>query len=221
MYRPLTGQDSREVSSAGHSGRHAKPSPGGLALAPPVDIFEDENGFTLIADIFGDVKEELVVRVTGDNLLIESATTIPATGSMELACGEIQSPQYRRGFTLSRELHPGRIETKLAGGMLNLLIPKSEEARPRRAASMSASADACPAHQSGMHPHAAIVLQQPGLACRLTGSFCRLVNFRAPPDKPMNARHSGLVNIVIHSLAHRKRGQARAGWWLPVDSSTA
>ena len=143
MYKPLKGQDSQEVSSAGHSGRHAKPSPGGLALAPPVDIFEDENGFTLIADIFGDAKEELVVRVTGDNLLIESATTIPATGSMELACGEIQSPQYRRGFTLSRELHSGRIETKLAGGMLNLRIPKSEEARPRRAASMSASADAC------------------------------------------------------------------------------
>ena len=51
---------------------------------------------------------------------------------MELVYGEIQSPQYRRSFTLSRELDPGKIEAKLANGVLNLRIPKAEEARPRR-----------------------------------------------------------------------------------------
>jgi HSP20 family molecular chaperone IbpA len=126
------GQGSREVSSADPSSRQAKPSQGGSVLLPPVDIFEDESGFTLIADMPGVAKEQLVVRVTGDNLLIEGAATVPVTGNMELVYGEIQSPQYRRSFTLSRELDPGKIEAKLANGVLNLRIPKAEEARPRR-----------------------------------------------------------------------------------------
>ena len=112
--------------------RQAKPSQRASVLLPPVDIFEDESGFTLIADMPGVAKEQLVVRVTGDNLLIEGAATVPATGNMELVYGEIQSPQYRRSFTLSRELDPGKIEAKLANGVLNLRIPKAEEARPRR-----------------------------------------------------------------------------------------
>ncbi|WP_426165985.1 hypothetical protein [Polaromonas sp. DSP2-3-2b2] len=41
-------------------------------------------------------------------------------------------------------------------------------------------------------------------------SAARLVNFQALPGRPMAARLSGLVNIVIHSFAHRKGGQACA-----------
>lgn len=126
------GQGSREVLSAGQSGRQAKPLQTGNVLLPPVDIFEDESGFTLIADMPGVAKEQLVVRVTGDNMLIEGVATLPVTGTMELVYGEIQSPQYRRSFTLSRELDPGKIDAKLANGVLNLRIPKAEEARPRR-----------------------------------------------------------------------------------------
>ncbi|WP_432280027.1 Hsp20/alpha crystallin family protein [Polaromonas hydrogenivorans] len=33
---------------------------------------------------------------------------------------------------MSRELDPGKIEAKLANGVLTLRIPKAEQARPRR-----------------------------------------------------------------------------------------
>jgi HSP20 family protein len=126
------GQGGREVSSSAPLGRPARSSRRAGVLLPPVDIFEDESGFTLIADMPGVAKEQLVVRVTGDNLLIEGAASAAATGDMELVYGEIQSPQYRRSFTLSRELDPGKIEARLANGVLNLRIPKAEQARPRR-----------------------------------------------------------------------------------------
>lgn len=127
------GQGGREVSPAAQQqpGRPAR-SRQGSVLLPPVDIFEDETGFTLIADMPGVAKEQLVVRVTGDNLLVEGTASVPVTGNMELVYGEIESPQYRRSFTLSRELDPGKIEAKLTNGVLNLRIPKAEEARPRR-----------------------------------------------------------------------------------------
>jgi HSP20 family protein len=77
-------------------------------------------------------KDQLVVRVTGDSLVIEGTATAPVTANMELLYGEVQNPQYRRSFTLSRELEPGKIEAKLSNGVLRLRIPKAEEAKPRR-----------------------------------------------------------------------------------------
>jgi HSP20 family protein len=106
----------------------AQPEP----LIPPVDIFEDEAGITLIADLPGVPRDRLEIKVTGDNLLIEATAAVPQTGEVELLYGEVSSPKYRRSFTLSHELDPGRIEAKLKSGVLKLHIPKAEEAKPRR-----------------------------------------------------------------------------------------
>ncbi|CAN5170149.1 hypothetical protein BH10PSE16_BH10PSE16_29800 [soil metagenome] len=122
-------QLAREVSPVGQGSPSQSVGP---TLLPPVDIYEDESGFTLMADMPGVAKEQLVVRVTGDNLLIEGAATVPLSGNIELVYGEAKTPQYRRSFTLSRELDPGKIEARLANGVLTLRIPKVEEARPRR-----------------------------------------------------------------------------------------
>ena len=77
-------------------------------------------------------RDRLGIKVTGDNLLIEAAASAPVGGDMELLYGEVQSLQYRRSFTLSRELDPGKIEARLTDGVLRLRIPKAEAARPRR-----------------------------------------------------------------------------------------
>ena len=124
------GGTGREVSSSGASDRAMAGA--SAAVVPPVDIFEDESGFTLLADMPGVSKEQLTVRVMGDNLVIEGMANVPAADKMQLLYGEAQSPQYRRSFTLSRELDPGKIEAKLDNGVLRLTIPKAEEAKPRQ-----------------------------------------------------------------------------------------
>jgi len=102
------------------------------ALLPPVDIYEDETGFTLTADLPGVSKERLGVKVNGDNLLIEGDVSVPAPEDMELVYAEILASSYRRSFTLSRELDASKIEANLKDGVLKLRIPKAEEARPRK-----------------------------------------------------------------------------------------
>jgi HSP20 family molecular chaperone IbpA len=102
-------------------------------VVPPVDVFEDDSGITLLADLPGVSKDQLSVRVDGDSLIIEaSANAIAVPQNMELIYAEAQFPAYRRQFTLSRELDPSRIDAALKDGVLRLSIPKSEEARPRR-----------------------------------------------------------------------------------------
>lgn len=124
-------------SGLARTGRGAAESPGATgeghtAVLPPVDIFEDDAGFTMMADLPGVSKERLNVRVDGDSLVIEGAAEAPVGGEMAMIYGEVLNPLYRRSFTLSRELDPSRIDAKLDKGVLRLSIPKAEAARPRR-----------------------------------------------------------------------------------------
>ena len=103
-----------------------------LAMRPPVDIFEDETGVTLLADMPGVSREQLELRVDGDTLVIEGTAAIPEVGEMELVHGEMLSPHYQRSFTLSRDLDPQKIDAKLSQGVLTLRLHKAEQAKPRR-----------------------------------------------------------------------------------------
>jgi HSP20 family protein len=101
-------------------------------VIPPVDVYEDDNSITLLADLPGVAREQLGVRIDGDSLFIEATATAVGPQNMELVYGEAQCASYRRQFTLSRELDASRIEAQLRDGVLRLTIPKAEEARPRR-----------------------------------------------------------------------------------------
>ena len=101
-------------------------------IVPPVDVFEDAQGITLLADLPGVTRDKLGVRVDGDTLIIEGAAQPVGPEAMQLVYGEAQLASYRRSFTLSRELDAARIDASLKDGVLKLSIPKLEEARPRR-----------------------------------------------------------------------------------------
>jgi HSP20 family protein len=101
-------------------------------VVPPVDVYEDESGITLLADLPGVGRDRLGVRVDGDSLVLEATATTVQPENMQLVYGEAQYPAYRRQFTLSRELDTARIEASLKDGLLKLSIPKLEEAKPRR-----------------------------------------------------------------------------------------
>ena len=101
-------------------------------VVPPVDVFENESGITLLADLPGVSRDRLGVRVDGETLVIEAKAATAGPEQMQLVYGEAQYASYRRQFTLSRELDVSRIEANLKDGVLKLAIPKLEEAKPRR-----------------------------------------------------------------------------------------
>jgi HSP20 family protein len=102
------------------------------ALLPAVDIAESESGITLLADMPGVSKDRLTVQVEGDNLTIEGRAQIDVLENIQLLHSEVRSPYFRRSFTLSRDLDPAKIEATIRNGVLQMHIPKSEAARPRR-----------------------------------------------------------------------------------------
>ncbi|HEY0857474.1 MAG TPA: Hsp20/alpha crystallin family protein [Albitalea sp.] len=102
------------------------------AVLPRVDVFEDESGITLLADMPGVPKEQLDVKVEGDTLWVEGTVQPQTPEGLEALYAEVRIPRFRRSFTLSRELDTGRIDANLKDGVLTLRIPKQAHAQPRR-----------------------------------------------------------------------------------------
>lgn len=102
------------------------------ALMPPVDVVEDAGGITLYADLPGVPKEKLTVKMEGDTLTLEGEIQLGAQDGLQATHTEVGLPRYRRVFTLSKELDPGKIAAEFKHGELKLHIPKAEHAQPRK-----------------------------------------------------------------------------------------
>lgn len=101
-------------------------------IRPAVDIFENSDGITLIADMPGVSRERLQLRVERDSLVIEGAAQLEMPEGMEALYADVRSTRYRRSFALSTELDTEHIDGNLKDGVLTVRIPKRAELRPRR-----------------------------------------------------------------------------------------
>ena len=102
------------------------------ALLPPVDIFEDAAGITLLADLPGVAREDLAIGVDGRNLTIEAPVQLGESTTLTSVYAEVRANHFRRSFELSSDLDTAKIDAGLRDGVLTLRIPKAEQAKPRR-----------------------------------------------------------------------------------------
>lgn len=101
-------------------------------IHPPVDIFEDERGISVRADMPGVSKEHLNVHIDRDSLSIEGSAEIQLPDGMRSVYADVHSTRYQRGFTLSSELDGEKAEASLKDGVLTLRIPKRAQYQPRK-----------------------------------------------------------------------------------------
>jgi HSP20 family molecular chaperone IbpA len=102
------------------------------ALAPPADIFEDADGFSIVLDMPGVTKDRLTVRADRNELVIEGEASIDMPAGMEAAYAEVRSAHYRRTFVLTNELDCDAVEASMKDGVLSIRVPKRAELKPRQ-----------------------------------------------------------------------------------------
>lgn len=102
------------------------------SIRPDVDIFEDENGITLMADLPGVSKEGLDIQVDNETLTIDGKVQIDMPEAMHAVYADVQAMRYQRSFSLSGELDGDKAEARLKDGVLALRIPKREQYKPRK-----------------------------------------------------------------------------------------
>jgi HSP20 family molecular chaperone IbpA len=124
--------ESRNVKQAGSTGVQQREREPDVVLRPPVDIYEDADGITLMADMPGVSRDRLTIEVDKDMLMIEGDARIDMPEGMEALYADVRSTRYRRSFTLSGELESGHIDASLKDGILSVRIPKRAEVRPRK-----------------------------------------------------------------------------------------
>ena len=90
-------------------------------LRPAVDIYEDEEGLRLLADLPGVAQDALELQVEG-GLLSLSAQRPYGEGVLE----------YRRRFQVPRDIDSAQIKAVLDSGVLELRLPRAEAYKPRR-----------------------------------------------------------------------------------------
>lgn len=101
-------------------------------VRPAVDIFEDESGLTVQADMPGVSREQLDVQIDSDSLSIVGKVKIAVPKNMDALYADFRSTRYERNFSLSRELDGDNVEANLKDGILTLRIPKREQFTPRK-----------------------------------------------------------------------------------------
>lgn len=125
-----TTAESRNEKQPGSSG--AKQHEPDVVLRPPVDIYEDADGITLVADMPGVSRDRLTIEIDKDMLLVEGDARIDMAEGMEALYADVRLTRYRRSFTLSGELETGQIDASLKDGVLSVRIPRRAEVRPRK-----------------------------------------------------------------------------------------
>jgi HSP20 family molecular chaperone IbpA len=99
-------------------------------ITPPVDIYENEAGLVVLADLPGVAREGLDVRVENDILTIRGAAGNGLSG--EAIYREFELANYFRQFELSDKVDQTGITAELKHGVLTLRLPKAQEAKPKK-----------------------------------------------------------------------------------------
>lgn len=103
------------------------------AWMPPVDISEDKDKITLTAELAGLREDQVTIQMEGGVLTIRGERKFEdeKQGStfhrVERSYG-----QFVRSFTLPNNVDREKIRANFTDGILEIEIPKSEEARPRQ-----------------------------------------------------------------------------------------
>ena len=120
-----------EVRTRGKVGEQHRREPE-FMLKPAVDIFENDHGILMLADLPGVSNDRLNLQVDKDTLKIAGDAAIGAAQGMEPLWAEVRSTHYERTFALSAELDAENITAAMKNGVLTMNIPKRAEVRPRK-----------------------------------------------------------------------------------------
>lgn len=107
--------------------------PGGQVMAPRVDIYESEHGYTVSADLPGMQKRDVRIDIDGNTLTIRGERKYEQKSEEDsYVLVERKYGAYLRSFTLSEKVDKEKIKASYRDGVLEIQIPKRADAKTRQ-----------------------------------------------------------------------------------------
>ncbi len=104
----------------------------GPVFIPAVDIFEREDAVVILADMPGVDEQHVEVSLENDVLTLRGFAEPHTVEGRTLLYGEYVGGHYERSFTLAQGVNRDAITARMKHGVLTLVLPKAEQARPRK-----------------------------------------------------------------------------------------
>ena len=102
------------------------------AFLPVTDIFETDQALTVILEMPGVEKEMVDVGVENDILTIAGRIDYSKYERLQPVYTEYNIGHYVRSFQISSKIEQGEITAELKDGVMTLILPKAEKAKPRK-----------------------------------------------------------------------------------------
>ena len=103
------------------------------SYAPAVDIDDEEDKFVLRADLPGIDEKNLEVRVHEGTLLLAGKRDQSEEEKTDSGCyRERRHGSFCRQFKLGANVDEAKVEASYKNGVLTVVLPKKEEAKPRQ-----------------------------------------------------------------------------------------
>ncbi|HEV8228378.1 MAG TPA: Hsp20/alpha crystallin family protein [Candidatus Limnocylindria bacterium] len=101
-------------------------------LAVPVDLWETKDAYHLRADLPGLTPDQIEIDATSDTITItgevKGQTDVSDEGWLRQ---ERRTGKFQRAFTLPVAIDPTKVEATFEHGVLQLVLPKAENVKPR------------------------------------------------------------------------------------------
>jgi HSP20 family protein len=102
------------------------------AFLPTTDIFETDDALTVVLEMPGVDRDDIEVSVENEVLTVEGKIKLDKYQGLQPVYSEYNIGPYRRSFRISSRVDQNKIRAEISDGVITLVLPKAEEAKPRR-----------------------------------------------------------------------------------------
>jgi HSP20 family protein len=102
------------------------------AFLPVTDIFETDQALTVVLEMPGVSKDNVDISVENDILTIEGRIDYSKYEGLQPVYTEYNVGNYVRSFQISSKIEQSGISAELKDGVMTLVLPKAETAKPRK-----------------------------------------------------------------------------------------
>jgi HSP20 family protein len=110
-------------------------SPGSFhRWSPPLDVYQDKDSFTVVIDLPGLKKENIEISLREQNLTVcGKRPTEENTGEAGFRAERFYGT-FQRTVQLPTQVDPNAVKASYQSGILKVVLPKSEAAKPKQIA---------------------------------------------------------------------------------------
>ncbi len=100
---------------------------------PLTNVTEDKDNYYVRSELPGINSEDLDIQVTAKGISISGERKIPVEGNnVKYHRREREAGKFSRSINLPEDIDMGKVDASLKNGVLTVIIPKAEVAKPRQ-----------------------------------------------------------------------------------------